>query len=56
MLFNSCCVPGSDMVTRTRTSECDAAALKTENDLTLSGIIIRTDKQVAEDSIGRCRI
>ncbi|KAK2513360.1 Tg [Columba livia] len=27
---------GSDMVTRTRTSECDAAALKTENDLTLS--------------------
>ncbi|KAK4828578.1 hypothetical protein QYF61_027668 [Mycteria americana] len=26
----------SDMVTRTRTSECDATALKTENDLTLS--------------------
>ncbi|XP_054023137.1 thyroglobulin [Dryobates pubescens] len=27
---------GSDMVTRTKTSECDAAALKTESDLTLS--------------------
>ncbi|KAF1528176.1 Thyroglobulin, partial [Eudyptula minor] len=27
---------GSDMVTRTKTSECDATALKTENDLTLS--------------------
>ncbi|KFQ37012.1 Thyroglobulin, partial [Mesitornis unicolor] len=28
---------GSDMVTRPRSSECDATALKTENDLTLSG-------------------
>ncbi|NXW95018.1 THYG protein, partial [Alopecoenas beccarii] len=27
---------GSDMVTRTKTPECDATALKTENDLTLS--------------------
>ncbi|XP_010114533.1 PREDICTED: thyroglobulin-like, partial [Chlamydotis macqueenii] len=27
---------GSDMVTRTKTSECDATASKTENDLTLS--------------------
>ncbi|XP_068253091.1 thyroglobulin [Nyctibius grandis] len=27
---------GSDMVTRTKTSECEATALKTENDLTLS--------------------
>lgn len=44
MLFNSCCIPGSDMVTRTKTSECDATALKTENDLTLSGIIVRADR------------
>lgn len=44
MLFCSCCIPGSDMVTQTKTSECDATALKTENDLTLSGIVLRVDR------------
>lgn len=41
------------MVTRPKTSVCDATPLKTENDLTLSGIIVRTDR---EDSRRRCRI
>ena len=45
MLFNSCCIPGSDMVTRTKTSACDATALKTENDLMLSGIIVKADRE-----------
>jgi len=37
-------IPGSDMITRTKTSACDATALKAENDLTLSGIIVRVDR------------
>lgn len=41
------------MVTRPKTSVCDATALKTENDLTLSGIIVKADR---EDNRGRCRI
>lgn len=45
ILFNSCCVPGSDMVTRTKTSACNATTLKTENVLTLSGIIVRADRE-----------
>lgn len=45
LLFDSCFIPDSDMVTRTKTSVCEAAALKTENDLVLSGIIGRADRE-----------
>lgn len=33
------------MVTRTKTSECDVAALKTESDLALSGIVVRVNRE-----------
>lgn len=45
LLYDSCFIPDSDMVTRTKTSVCEAAALKTENDLVLSGIIERADRE-----------
>lgn len=33
------------MVTRTKTSACDATSPKTENDLTLSGIIVGVGRE-----------
>lgn len=45
LLFDSCFIPDSDMVTRMKTSVCEAAALKTENNLVLSGIRAITDRE-----------
>lgn len=44
LLSDSCFIPDSDMVTRVKTSLCEAAALKTKDDLMLSGIRAIADR------------
>lgn len=44
LLFDSCFILDSDMVTRMKTSLCEAAASKTKDDLMLSGIRAIADR------------
>lgn len=44
LFSDSCFIPDSDMITRVKTSLCEAAALKTKDVLVLSGIEATADR------------
>ncbi|OWK61504.1 Thyroglobulin [Lonchura striata] len=50
LLFDSCFIPDSDMVTQMKTSLCETAALKTKDDLVLSGIRAKQTEQAIEEN------